>query len=304
MKGRYKRFRPNTVQHVYQRTIKGHLLFYTIKDYLVFYTILSIIARKYGVQVLGVCLMVDHIHILCICQTKKQFSSFMRDATRWYALLFNKYYERKGSIFTPRFGSASKIGDKKVRTAISYLYNNPVERKICGKAEVYRWNFLAYAAKKNPFSEAGDENCLGSAYRKAVAGVKAYRRTEEPLSFQVLDCLMEPLSLFEKQRLTDCIIKEYEFIDFSKTISYYKNYRKMVSAINDNTGAEYDVEEVFEPGTDKIYYRLMRAVDTLARYRDIHQLLATPELERRIVGQQLQILTRCSMRELEKFLRL
>ncbi len=61
MKGRYKRFRPNTVQHVYQRTVKGHLLFYTIKDYLVFYTILSIIARKYGVQILGICLMVDHI---------------------------------------------------------------------------------------------------------------------------------------------------------------------------------------------------------------------------------------------------
>ena len=280
------------------------MLFYTIKDYLVFYTILSVIARKYGVQILGVCLMVDHFHILCICPTKKQFSSFMRDATRWYALLFNKYYERKGSIFTPRFGSASKVGDKKVRTAISYLYNNPVERKICGKAEAYRWNFLAYARKKNPFSEAGNENRLGSAYRRAVEGVKAYRRTNEPLPFQVMDRLMEPLSLFEKQRLTDYIIKEYEFIDFGKTISYYKNYRKMVSAINDNTGAEYDVQEVFEPGTDKIYYRLMRAVDTLDHYRDIRQLLAASEAERRAVGQQLQIVTRCSRREIEKFLRL
>lgn len=304
MKGRYKRFRPNTVQHVYQRTVKGHLLFYTIKDYLVFYTILSIIARKYGVQILGICLMVDHIHILCICQTKAQFSSFMRDATRWYALLFNKYYGRKGSVFTPRFGSASKVGDKKVRTAIAYLYNNPVERKICVRAEAYRWNFLAYAGKKNPFSEAGDENRLGSAFRRAVAGVKAYRRTEEPLNFLVLDRLMEPLSLFEKQRLTDYIIKEYEFIDINRTVSYYKNYRKMVSAINDNTGAEYDVQEVFEPGTDKSYYRLMRAVDRMEKYRDIRQLLLAPEAERRAIGQQLQIMTRCSRRELEKFLRL
>lgn len=304
MKGRYKRFRSNTVQHVYQRTVKGHLLFYTIKDYLVFYTILSIIARKYGVQILGVCLMVDHFHILCICQTKVQFSSFMRDATRWYALLFNKHYDRKGSVFTPRFGSASKVGDKKVRTAISYLYNNPVERKICVKAEAYRWNFLAYAEKKNPFSGAGDENRLGSAYRKAVAGVRAYRRTEEPLHFQVLDRLMDPLSAFEKQRLTDYIIKEYEFIDYGKAASYYKNYRKMVSAINDNTGAEFDIQEAFEPGTDKIYYRLMQAVDRLDRYRDIRQLLAAPEAERRAVGQQLQIMTNCRQRELEKFLRL
>ena len=162
----------------------------------------------------------------------------------------------------------------------------------------------AYAGKKNPFSEAGDENRLGSAFRRAVAGVKAYRRTEEPLNFLVLDRLMEPLSLFEKQRLTDYIIKEYEFIDFNRTVSYYKNYRKMVSAINDNTGAEYDVQEVFEPGTDKSYYRLMWAVDRMEKYRDIRQLLLAPEAERRAIGQQLQIMTRCSRRELEKYLRL
>ena len=130
------------------------------------------------------------------------------------------------------------------------------------------------------------------------------RGTEEPLNFLVLDRLMEPLSLFEKQRLTDYIIKEYEFIDFNRTVSYYKNYRKMVSAINDNTGAEYDVQEVFEPGTDKSYYRLMRAVDRMEKYRDIRQLLLAPEAERRAIGQQLQIMTRCSRRELEKFLRL
>ena len=304
MKGRYKRFRPNTVQHVYQRTVKGHLLFYSIKDYLVFYTIVSIVARRYGVQILGLCLMVDHFHLLCICQTKKQFSSFMRDATRWYALLFNKHYGKKGSIFTPRFGSASKVGDKKVRTAIAYLYNNPVERKICSRAEAYRWNFLAYAGKSHPFSEKKEETRPGSAYRRAVVAVQAQRRSGEPLNYAMLDRLMEPLSLFEKQRLTDVVIKEYEFIDYRATVSYYKDYRGMVTAINNNTGAEYDINEVFEPGSDRIYYRLMKEIDKLTPKADIRALLSEPEEKRRDIGRHLQLLARCSWRQIEKFLRL
>ena len=48
----------------------------------------------------------------------------------------------------------------------------------------------------------------------------------------------------------------------------------------------------------------MRAVDRMEKYRDIRQLLLAPEAERRAIGQQLQIMTRCSRRELEKFLRL
>lgn len=304
MKGRYKRFRPNTVQHVYQRTINGYLLFYSIKDYIVFYTIVSVIARRHGVQVLGLCLMVDHFHILCICQKKTQFSAFMRDTTRWYALLFNKFYDRKGSVFTPRFGSASKVGEKKVRNAIAYLYNNPVERKLCAKVEQYRWNFLAYAEKKYPFSAAKEETRQSASFRKAVFTVQAQRKSEEPLNYAMLNLLMKDLTPSEKQRLTDVIIKEYAFINYGAAASYYKSFRKMVSAINDNTGSEYDVEEIFEPGTDKIYYRLMSAIDKIDAFHDIHQLLNAPEEDRRAAGLRLQILTHCSDQELQKFLRL
>ena len=302
MKGRYKKFRPNTVQHVYQRTIKGHLLFYSIKDYLVFYTIAAVVARRYGVQVLGLCLMVDHFHVLCICQSKKQFSAFMRDLTRWYALLFNQHYGRKGSIFTPRFGSASKVGEKKVRMAIAYLYNNPVERKICSNVMDYRWNFLAYAQKTYPFSEANEK--MSKDYYRAVKMIQAQKRDNEPVNFAMLDRLMAPLSLAEKQRLTDMTIKEYAFVDYQKSTSYYKSFRKMVDAINGNTGAEYDVKEVFEPGSDRIYYALAKAVDGLSEYRDIRNLLSAPEDERRRIGVQLKTITGCTRRQIEKFLRL
>jgi len=292
------------VQHVYQRGIKGHLIFYSIKDYLVFYTIISVVARRYGVQLLGICLMVDHFHILCICDSKEAFSSFMRDATRWYALLFNKNYGTKGSVFSPRFGSSSKIGEKKIRTAIAYLYNNPIERKLCTKVDAYRWNFLKYAEKKYPFSEMTDKDRLTRDYRRAMQLVKAQRHAEMPLNYSLLQKIMDPLSAFEKQRLTDMIVKEYECVDYLRVSSFYKSFRKMLEALDANTGSEYDIHEDFEPGSDRIYYRLIDTVGKMEAYRDIMSLLSAPYEERRRVGLRLQRLTQCSARQLEKLLRL
>ena len=78
----------------------------------------------------------------------------------------------------------------------------------------------------------------------------------------------------------------------------------MVDAINGNTGEEYDVKEVFEPGSDKIYYTLAKAVDGLSEYRDIRDLLSASEDERRRIGVQLKTITGCTRRQIEKFLRL
>lgn len=44
---------------------------------LVFYTIFSHFAEKCGIQVIGLCIMVDHIHALIIQESRKQMSEFI-----------------------------------------------------------------------------------------------------------------------------------------------------------------------------------------------------------------------------------
>ncbi|MBR0222649.1 MAG: transposase, partial [Bacteroidales bacterium] len=125
-KGRYRVFKAGALHHIYQRTYDGYLIFYSVRDFLVFFTLFCTIARKYHIRVLGICLMYDHIHVLVAAPSKKDLSAFVQEYTCRFARQRNVQYQRKGSFFQRRFGSAPKSGEKKARTAIAYLYNNPV----------------------------------------------------------------------------------------------------------------------------------------------------------------------------------
>ena len=67
---------------------------------------------------------------------------FVKEYSALYAKDFNKTIAASGQVFKT-FGCAAKKGDKSIRTACSYLYNNPGEKELCEKAEEYRWTFLA-----------------------------------------------------------------------------------------------------------------------------------------------------------------
>ena len=85
-----RRFYADEVLHIYQRTVSGFNIFYSTEDFLVFYTIISVYARRYGITLLGLCQMIDHIHLLgssCDLQTMSRFisastSQYERNSTR------------------------------------------------------------------------------------------------------------------------------------------------------------------------------------------------------------------------------
>ena len=53
---------------------------------------------------------------------------------------YNSAHDRKGPLFEDRSGSSVKKGIKLLRSAISYLYNNPVEKMLCSRAQDYRFS--------------------------------------------------------------------------------------------------------------------------------------------------------------------
>lgn len=82
---RRRRFLEDEVHHIYQRTINRFNIFYDLEDYLVYYTIFSIAVRQYGVIVLGLCLMFDHIHMLIKTDARIRMSEFVRQVTCMFA---------------------------------------------------------------------------------------------------------------------------------------------------------------------------------------------------------------------------
>ena len=113
--------------HVYQRTVNGFNIFYEREDFLLFYTIFSIVAKQYALKVVELCLMIDHVHILLLSDSLEVISAFIRHYTSLFVKGYNVGVGRHGPLFHKSFGSAPKKGSKKIRSAIVYIGNNPVE---------------------------------------------------------------------------------------------------------------------------------------------------------------------------------
>ena len=133
-----RKFIKEQMNHTYQRSVSGFNIFYEVEDYIVYYTVFSVMARRYGVNVYGLCLMIDHIHSLTSASSHGVFSGFMSNVTIQFVKEYNRYHNRVGPLFSECFGSAPKAGLKLLRTAIAYLFNNPVERLLCKRAQEYR----------------------------------------------------------------------------------------------------------------------------------------------------------------------
>ena len=287
MKGRNKVvIKPCSVHHIYQNTRRGHLVFYSVKDCLVFFSIVSILARRYDVQILGVCLMADHIHLLVWVREPHQLISFVRDYTSLFSKVFNDYYGRKGPLFNP-YGCAPKIGHKRIRSAIAYLYNNPVENHLELMAESFQWNFLAYAEDRNPFSEKLRIDAARWELRKALYEVKNNCLNGLPLDYVQIGRITENLSPRELKQFTDYVIRRYNTIDYNAIIQYYGSYEKMVTAINSNTGSEYDLKEDSFAKDHRIYRTMLHHLMQVKRWPSMKDVLILPETDRQRIKSML-----------------
>lgn len=293
----------NAVHHIYQNTPNGYLIFYSIKDYLVFYSIVSVMARRYHVQVLGLCLMVDHVHLVVYVRDPDIFRAFVRDYTSLFTVRYNRWYGFQGSLFNTPFGGVPKQGNKKARTAIAYLYNNPVECHLHSRAEAFRWHFLAYAVEQAPFSDKLRLDYARWELRKALRQIKDSAGNGIPLSYDLLERITKDLSAKEIQQLVDYTVRQYAFIDYLAAIQYYESYDKMIMAINSNTGSEYDMQEDTFAKDHRIYSKMITCLcqGTPLTMKDI---LAFPRERRNYLGGELKIRCRASTRELKKLLRL
>lgn len=107
-----------------------------------------------------------------------------------------------GHLFQSPFGSAPKIGNKKIRTSIAYLYNNPVERNIHQEAIKWRWNFLAYAFSDHPFSEKLSRRVASTKMRKNLKEIEGCCSRGSYLRYPQLHRMFDGLSPEEKTNLS------------------------------------------------------------------------------------------------------
>ena len=274
MKDLKRRFVPGRIHQCYQNTINGGLLFYSISDYLVLFTIINLAAERYDVKIVKMCFMPDHLHGAYAAACLKNLSLFVGYYTSEYAVEFNDVCGRRGPLFNSPFGSAPKVGAKKVRTNLIYLDNNPVERKLVMKAEDYRWNFLAYSISDHPFSAPVLMRKASQTMKNAMSVVRYLRNQKRPLTYRLLHNWFTNLSKGESLQLVDFIITTYSVIDYAEAVKYFGSYESMLISVHANTGSEYDIKETFVGRNDSYYARMAAQVLKTGRYADIHEVVS------------------------------
>lgn len=262
------------LNHCYQRMEDGGVLFYTYSDHLVYFTQYCIMARKYHIQVLAMCQMPDHVHDSVIAYRKQDLEQFKQYTNSGFVRLRNGQFNLTGSVFESTFGSVPKIGDKKARSNLIYVNNNPVERKLVSEAEQYRWNYLAYAFSDHPFSEKLTLRDARWPLQKAVKEVKAQFKAGKPMNYTELYRLFRPLDRKESLQLTDFIISTYNVIDYKAAIRYFDSYEKLLLALHATTGSEHDLNEIFIGKSDAHYNRMTTILLREGKVQDIHDILS------------------------------
>ena len=305
MKGRKKPIvRADAIHHVYQNTRGGYLIFYSIKDYLILFSVISVIARRYGIKILGICMMPDHIHLIVYVRDPERFRAFVRDYTSIFTKNYNRHYGLSGPLFNTPYGCAPKRMHKKIRSAIAYVYNNPVEGHLALKVEENRWNFLAYAVEKCPFSEKLRIDKARWALRKALYTAKACRKDRRWLNYTEIARVTDNLPPRELQQFTDYVIRLYNCIDYDAAIAYYGSYDKMVMALNANTGSEYDLKEDTFAKDYRIFKIMIRYLCLAKRFEAMENVLHKTRAERICLARSLIRSSGATDKETAKLLRL
>ena len=299
-----RKFYRGVVNHVYQRTIDGVHLFYTVDDCLVFFTILSICARSAEVQILELCLMHNHIHILVKTETLKTLSRFVDHFSAWFVQEYNSYVGRTGKLLTKNFGSAPKWDEKRLRSAIIYVGNNPVEKKFCKKAKEYRWNFLAYRNNSWPFSCKVVMRKVSFSMKKAFQEVDSMVHLNQPLRYALLNRIFEKLSKDEKEQLVDYIISSYSPIDYEELESHFKSYESMLLAMESTTGDDYDIKESRDDFSLNAFNQMMKYMMSKLPENKVRTVTTYALDEKLSLFRELQTHTSASLHQICSFLHL
>jgi len=171
-----------TVYHVMSRTaLDGFPLGDVEKDFMI--DLIKRYSDLYFVEILGVCIMGNHFHLLVKTLPEYKFtdqdikkcyvdfygddrvftdglipslrsklsslSEFIREIKVGFARYYNKRHNRRGYFWGDRFKSVIVDKGETLINCLAYIDLNPLRAGIVSRPEDYRWNSLGYHVQTN-----------------------------------------------------------------------------------------------------------------------------------------------------------
>ncbi len=253
-----RRFSPNGYVHIFHITADKGICFYSAADCLVWFTLFCVLAVKYRVRVIAVCIMLNHFHFEAMFPTKEVMAEMMRELGWIYTRAYNRNYGRSGALFSGKYGSAVKMKAQKVKENFLYIGNNPVIKKAVRKAPDYRWNFLRYMLDDHPFSERIVDCRCSRRMKFLMAEIRRCRDNLSPIGYRFFQGSYKMLETRERLQLIDYIIVKFNVIDYDYVSWMWGGYEGMCAALSLAWGAEYDLEDDVALEDYRHHYKMIR----------------------------------------------
>ena len=135
------------IYHVMVRGIDKRDIFLKVRDCRKFLSFVEKAKEKSDFQVLGYCLMPNHVHLLLKTESDT-VGDVMRRINVGYVQYHNLAHDRFGHLFQNRFRSEAVEDDQYFKTVLRYIHQNPVKAKIVEHPSAYRWS--SYLEYMNP----------------------------------------------------------------------------------------------------------------------------------------------------------
>ncbi|HUT36557.1 MAG TPA: transposase [Planctomycetota bacterium] len=140
---------PGIPHHVYQRGNNRQDVFFTDDDRELYLDLLAREAGRHGLQVLGYCLMTNHVHLIAVPAADDSLAKAVGRTHVVYSQAINRLHGRVGHLWQGRFGSCA-LDERHLVVAMAYIERNPVRAGICRLPWTYRWSSAAPHAGTAP----------------------------------------------------------------------------------------------------------------------------------------------------------
>jgi putative transposase len=130
---------PEVPHHITQRGNNRQDVFFVDDDRRVYLSILKEQSEKYGLEILGWCLMTNHIHLVARPSTPESLAKAVGRTHFLYTQNINYLHRRSGHLWQNRFFSCP-LGREHFWQALRYTEQNPARAGIVRQAWKYEWS--------------------------------------------------------------------------------------------------------------------------------------------------------------------
>jgi putative transposase len=130
---------PGVAHHVTQRGNNRQPVFHSSDDRRFYLDLLGRHATRYGVRILGYCLMTNHVHLVAVPESEDSLARALGCTHSEYALALNHAQGWSGHVWQNRFFSCL-LDESHLLRALCYVELNPVRAGLASEPWGWPWS--------------------------------------------------------------------------------------------------------------------------------------------------------------------